>query len=117
MRGRTDSGSDGRNSPRYALTVGVSWRFIALATAGVLALITVFNISVRVARAFYVTAYQGSGRLITPTLIGGVALFAVTVIGLASCSRLWPGDVGWRRSKIGSGLAMTAGVWIAMQIS
>jgi len=103
-------------SPPRALIPAVSWRFLALAMAGVFALITALNVSFRVFHDVYVTVYVRSAHLVTPTLIIGGVLFAVTMIGLVTLGKLRPSDLGWQWSKLGPGLALTAGIWIGMQL-
>ncbi len=94
----------------------VSWRFITLATGGVFALITALNASILAFHDFYVTVYVTSAHLVTPTLIIAGVFFAVVMIGLVAIGKLRPRDLGWRRSTVGRGLTLVAGVWIAMQL-
>ncbi|MCU7730853.1 hypothetical protein ODJ79_44670 [Actinoplanes sp. KI2] len=92
-----------------------SWRFLLLATAGVVAVATALNISFRAGRGFYTTVYADTGHLVRPALIGGLALLAVVFVA-AGYAGLRPPDLGWQRSRVGGGLAATAAIFVAMQI-
>jgi membrane protease YdiL (CAAX protease family) len=86
-----------------------------LATAAVVAVVTALNISFRAGRGFYTTVYADTGHLVRPALIGGLALLAVVFMA-AGYAGLRPRDLGWQWSKVGGGLAVTAAIFVAMQV-
>jgi hypothetical protein len=102
--------------PPSAQTAAVSWRFVALASAGIFSLVTALNVSVPVLDHIYGKVYVASSHLITPTLMISGVLLVLTMVGLVSVGKLHPRDLGWESSKVGPGLALVAGTWIVMQL-
>jgi membrane protease YdiL (CAAX protease family) len=92
-----------------------SWRFLVLATAAVVAVVTAFNISFHAGRGFYTAVYADTGHLVKPALIAGLALLAVVFVA-AGYAGLRPRDLGWQWRRVGGGLAATAAIFVAMQV-
>jgi membrane protease YdiL (CAAX protease family) len=92
-----------------------SWRFLVLATAVVLAVVTALNISFHAGRGFYATVYAGTGHLVRPALLAGLTLLAVIFIAARSAG-LRPSDLGWRWSRVNGAVAATAVLFGAMQV-
>jgi uncharacterized protein len=113
---RPDTAAHRVSSPPRAPTAVLSWRFIAVAYVGAFALITAVNLGYRVFRDIKIAIYVNSAHLITPTLIGAGLFFVVTTLALLATGKLHPNDLGWKRSTLARGLALTVGLWIAFQL-